>query len=238
MLHPMTRARTVLGAALIGGLLAAPACSLEHEDVAVKRQALGCQSVDDCNDGDPCTDDVCALNVCRNLPLLNCLGAMGGASATAGASSAGTAGQASHSGGALAVSGGSSSGGSNSAGSRGGGQASGGVETSFGGSSAHGGVTANGGSSGENSSAAGGNDAHIDGGSGASSDDGGDGGGGTGTVSNNDVWLFRGGACDFTRQGRRARSPESVTLAVLGLLVFARRKTQRRPTGAIRREDT
>lgn len=59
---------TLLGVAV----LVVVGCSAPGETIAAQRQALLCKSVDVCDDGNPCTDDLCVLNLCVNEPLLNC----------------------------------------------------------------------------------------------------------------------------------------------------------------------
>lgn len=71
------------GIALLGvGILVFAGCSTADETIAAQREPLLCKSVDVCDDGNRCTDDLCIANLCVNEPLLNCqLGGEGGGGA-------------------------------------------------------------------------------------------------------------------------------------------------------------
>lgn len=78
MRNYMVRARLLFGGCVVAGLLSGPSCAAGGEDVGQLQQALLCQSVDVCDDANPCTDDLCVVNLCVNTPLLNCAGGGGG----------------------------------------------------------------------------------------------------------------------------------------------------------------
>lgn len=72
-------------------LLGGPSCAAGDETTGELRQALLCQSVDVCNDNNPCTDDLCVANLCANLPLINCCIGCGGEAGAPGAAGAASA---------------------------------------------------------------------------------------------------------------------------------------------------
>lgn len=219
MSNYMNRAWAGLGACAVAGLLGGPGCAAADEDIAYTRQPLLCQSVDVCDDSNPCTDDLCVANLCVHLPLLNCCEACAGGAGGGGAggedggtdTGGGRAGSANAGTGPLA-------GGGGIGGDRSVGEPNGGV-----------GATMNGGGgvpgSGAVTSSEAGHGAHPDGGTATDT-------GGT-APSIAEALRLEGGGCAFATRTRGAPG-EALPWALLGALLLGRRfpdRSRRTATG-------
>ena len=206
MKHLMTGRWIVLAGCAIA-LAGGEGCSAA-EDVGGVRQALLCQSVDACDDHDPCTDDVCAAGLCLNLPLLNACGASGdGAGGQAGATSeVGAGGEVTIDAGAGAPNG---AGGHDSAGGSNGKAGQDGAGAAQSGGSA--GQSAKGGTASTPGSGASAND-----GAGADRSAGASAGSGTNSATSTTDWQLEGGSCALAPLSMG--SGRAALLVVLGML--------------------
>jgi hypothetical protein len=194
-------------------------CSAPEETTAVQREPLLCKSVDVCDDGNPCTDDLCIANLCVNEPLLNCqLGGEGGGGAgsdDSGATSgrggtvSGLGGSGNHAGSSNKA--GTNAGGSGTSGSGGHGQeATAGADGEL---SATAGAAAN-----ETDADKGGNQAGAGGASAADA--------GAATAAAATQWTMQGGGCAL------GHTTPGFPLAMGGLLVLGLLSRARRGRGA------